>query len=438
LKIARPAQKWALARERAFLRRANQLDLPGGPTRFMLKVKDTLRATVHLTFDGRVIKSYHGANALERFTNEVRVLRHLEMRDCPFVPRLLDADEEKIRIITSNCGTRVEHLDEGRIKEIFAELEKFGVRHDDPDIRNVTYRQKDGRFCLIDFEFATILPDAPMKERKPTSNTLIWSGLSDVGKVRKNNEDSFLGLRFDAHEVHRLGKHGDATTANADFVFAVSDGMGGAKAGEFASNIAVEKITTLLPKAFRKSASGEDDAVADVLTKLFREIHRALSYLGNSYEECHGMETTMSLCWFTPGRVFFGHVGDSRIYHLPAGASTIKQLTQDDTHVGWLFRNGQISEREARGHPRRNVLQKALGGGNQFVDPQVGSVTCNSGDVFLLCTDGLTEGLHNDHLAELLRADDAHIAKTLVTEAVKNDGRDNTTALVIRVNGVAP
>ena len=141
----------------------------------------------------------------------------------------------------------------------------------------------------------------------------------------------------------------------------------------------------------------------------------------------------MSLCWFTPGRVFFGHVGDSRIYHLPAGATEIKQLTHDDTHVGWLLRNGQISEREARTHPRRNVLQKSLGGGNQFVDPQVGSVECGVGDVFLLCTDGLTEGIHNGHLAELLRAEEANIARHLVETAVKNDGRDNTTALVVRV-----
>jgi tRNA A-37 threonylcarbamoyl transferase component Bud32 len=123
----------------------------------MLKVKDTLRATVHLSFDGRVVKAYHGANALERFDNEVRVLRHLEARGCHFVPRLLEADREKLRITTTNCGARVDHLDEKRRQEIFAELEKFGVRHDDPDVRNVTYRFADGRFCLIDFEFATIL-----------------------------------------------------------------------------------------------------------------------------------------------------------------------------------------------------------------------------------------------------------------------------------------
>jgi tRNA A-37 threonylcarbamoyl transferase component Bud32 len=129
-----------------------------GRKRQMLQVKDTLRATVNLTFDGRVIKAYHGPNATERFNNEVRILKHLEARGCGFVPRLLEADPAKVQIITTNCGSRVEHLDAARVKELFAELEPFGVRHDDPDIRNVTYRQTDGRFCLIDFELATLLP----------------------------------------------------------------------------------------------------------------------------------------------------------------------------------------------------------------------------------------------------------------------------------------
>jgi tRNA A-37 threonylcarbamoyl transferase component Bud32 len=124
----------------------------------MLQVKDTLRATVRLSFDGRVYKTYHGTDAAARFTNEVRILRHLEARGCGFAPKLLEADPQLLQIITTNCGNRVEHLDAERLRELFAELETFGVRHDDPDIRNVTYRQSDGRFCLIDFEFATILP----------------------------------------------------------------------------------------------------------------------------------------------------------------------------------------------------------------------------------------------------------------------------------------
>ncbi len=124
----------------------------------MLTVKDTLRSTVNLSFDGRVFKTYHAADARQRFENEVKVLRHLEARSCGFVPKLLEADPVKLRIVTTNCGARVEHVDEARLKELFGELIPFGVRHDDADIRNVTYRQSDGRFCVIDFEFATILP----------------------------------------------------------------------------------------------------------------------------------------------------------------------------------------------------------------------------------------------------------------------------------------
>jgi hypothetical protein len=126
----------------------------------MLAVKDTPRASVRVSFDGRVEKTFRGPKAQERFDNEVRVLRYLEKRKCGFVPRLLEQDSAKLRIVTSHCGTRVEHLDAERARDLFNELEAFGVRHDDPDMRNVTYRQADGRFCIVDFEFAAILPGA--------------------------------------------------------------------------------------------------------------------------------------------------------------------------------------------------------------------------------------------------------------------------------------
>jgi protein phosphatase len=267
---------------------------------------------------------------------------------------------------------------------------------------------------------------------------LKWSGHTDRGKVRRNNEDAFLGLQFDAKEVHHLGKIGEASILQTDFAFAVSDGMGGALAGEFASRIAVEKIIKLLPHSFQQSAVGLEAGFADVLTELFGEVHRALAYVGSSYEECSGMETTLSLCWFTPGWMYFGHIGDSRIYYLPAREGGIKQLSHDDTHVGWLFRHGKLNEREARSHPRRNVLQKALGAGNQFVEPQVGAVAYEPGDIFLLCTDGLVEGLYDNHLIELLRPSESaelHVnpAHCLVNSSIEKDGRDNTTALVIQM-----
>jgi len=125
----------------------------------MLQVKDTLRATVQVSFDGRVFKTYHGPDAQQRFQKEVQVLKFLQQRRCPFVPVILQVDPSKPSIVTTNCGQRVEYIDDERARELFAELETYGVRHDDADKRNITYRQTDGRFCVVDFELATILPD---------------------------------------------------------------------------------------------------------------------------------------------------------------------------------------------------------------------------------------------------------------------------------------
>jgi tRNA A-37 threonylcarbamoyl transferase component Bud32 len=127
----------------------------------MHEMKDTPRALVRISYDGRVHKTFRGHLAKERFEQEVRVLQHLEKRGCPFVPRLLESDPEQLKIITTNCGTRVDQVNPERQKELFAELEPYGVRHEDRDLRNITYRNSDGRFCVIDFEFATLLEGGP-------------------------------------------------------------------------------------------------------------------------------------------------------------------------------------------------------------------------------------------------------------------------------------
>lgn len=128
----------------------------------MQEAKNTVRAVVQIGYDGRVYKTFRGTHARERFENEVRVLRLLEQRGCDYVPRLLDSDPEKLSIVTSNCGTRVEHISDARVKELFDDLERdYGVRHDDAFARNITYRRQDGRFCLIDFELATVVNPPP-------------------------------------------------------------------------------------------------------------------------------------------------------------------------------------------------------------------------------------------------------------------------------------
>lgn len=123
----------------------------------MHEMKDTPRALVRISYDGLVHKTFRGHLAKERFEHEVRVLRHLEARGCTFVPRLLEVKPANLKIVTTNCGTRVDQLNPQRQIELFAELEPFGVRHEDRELRNITYRATEGRFCIIDFEFATLL-----------------------------------------------------------------------------------------------------------------------------------------------------------------------------------------------------------------------------------------------------------------------------------------
>ena len=273
-------------------------------------------------------------------------------------------------------------------------------------------------------------------------NNLRWFGLSDRGRIRAQNEDAFLGMVFDAQEAQLLGKVGGAELGAHEFVFAVSDGIGGAAAGEFASRITVEKIKKLLPQAFQKTAAGLEAGASGVLVELYTQIHASLSYLGRSYQECREMGATLSLCWFTPDWLFFAHIGDSRIYHV-AAAGGMRQLSHDDTHVGWMFRNGQINEREARSHPRKNILQRALGAGHQFIEPQIGGLRLEKGDAILLCSDGIVDGMFDAQIEEMLRTSTAtesmneqgtNPAESLVRTAVEQSGRDNTTAVVVVVH----
>ncbi|SRR5690606_29462724 len=136
----------------------------------MHEVKDTRRALVRIGYDGRVYKTFRGHQAQERYENEVRVLRHLEAAGCTFVPKILEAHDNELKLVTTNCGSRVDHLSEERMKELYEELHDYGVRHDDAFLRNITYRQSDGRFCIIDFELATLLDknDQPEQTAPPS------------------------------------------------------------------------------------------------------------------------------------------------------------------------------------------------------------------------------------------------------------------------------
>src|SRR5690606_37497909 len=127
----------------------------------------------------------------------------------------------------------------------------------------------------------------------------------------------------------------------------------------------------------------------DFLEDLFQRIHEAVIYNARHYDECRGMGATLTLLWETPDKVFYGHVGDSRLYYLPVDGG-ILQVSEDHTHVGWLLRTGEIAAIHARMHPGKNQLQQTLGGRGGSVDPQFGTLKLDPGDTLMLCTDGVS------------------------------------------------
>ncbi|MEM0965465.1 MAG: serine/threonine protein phosphatase [Verrucomicrobiota bacterium] len=155
----------------------------------MEEAKNTQRSIVHLAYDGKVYKTFLGDDKEERFQNETRVLQFLEEQGCDFVPRVLEADETKLLLVTTNCGTIVDRISPEKKKQTFAELESYGVRHDDVAARNLTYRRTDGRFCVIDFEFATIL-DPDGNHPPPVDLNALRGAAKTERRIHLEHEDS--------------------------------------------------------------------------------------------------------------------------------------------------------------------------------------------------------------------------------------------------------
>ena len=120
---------------------------------------------VKIDFYGNVHKYFRGTDKEERFANEIRILKALEERGCQFVPKYIESDESELHLVTTNCGSPAPDVSTKKCEKLFQKLEdQYGVRHDDPFSRNITYDEKAGQFCVIDFELATLL-DAPNSEK---------------------------------------------------------------------------------------------------------------------------------------------------------------------------------------------------------------------------------------------------------------------------------
>ena len=231
-----------------------------------------------------------------------------------------------------------------------------------------------------------------------------YAGASDTGRKRRRNEDSYV---------------------IAPPLFAVADGMGGAQAGEIASRLAAAALEDSDPG----SLSGEER-----VTSLIQEANRRVYERSNEDPSASGMGTTITVALVEDSGVTIGHVGDSRAYRYREGS--IEQITEDHSLVNELMKSGKLSPEEAEMHPQRSVITRVLGT-DPNVDVDSFTLETQEGDVFLLCSDGLTTMVDDDdilHVIEKHHDDLDRATKSLVSAANRGGGEDNITVIAFTIS----
>jgi len=228
---------------------------------------------------------------------------------------------------------------------------------------------------------------------------------TNVGKVRKNNEDALL-----------------VTDPN---IFVAADGMGGAAAGEVASGLLIDTVKNFLspipePLDEKILAKSILKASAAILNEVYK--NPALK----------GMGTTATILHLYNNQAYFAHVGDSRLYRLKKNLA-FEQITIDHSYVEELVRRGEITPEQARVHPMKNILTQAVGAMDN-IEVDTGSFTVDGDEIFLLCTDGLTNMVEDADIEKILLTSD-NPAEDLIQAALDNGGHDNVTAVVVNVAG---
>lgn len=234
------------------------------------------------------------------------------------------------------------------------------------------------------------------------------AAITDPGRRRRQNEDAFV---------------------REPPLFAVADGMGGAQAGEIASRLAA---AALRQRGDDKAADGRQRVVT-----LVEEANRRVYERASEDEAASGMGTTMTVALVEDDAVWMGHVGDSRAYLIRERA--LEQLTEDHSLVAELVRSGKLSPEEAEVHPQRSVITRALGT-EADVDVDAFSVRPRPGDVFMLCSDGLTSMVPDDVILSIVERtphDLDRAAKSLVDEANRGGGEDNITVVLFEMVDIA-
>ncbi len=275
-----------------------------------------------------------------------------------------------------------------------------------------------------------------MSETSSPTQGIDFAGATHVGLSRTNNEDAWWAGSLEEEMAAPWQRQTGEIAVTKGAWLAVSDGLGGANAGEIASRIAIVETHAALRAVER------GDAKTGVAWDAVHTANFAVVRASRSEAAWAGMGATLSFLWVEQNSALIGQVGDSRIYRLQDG--DLEELSPDHSPVGRLRQSGQISEQEARNHPGRHIIDQCLGGGDPTVVPDCLQVELNHGDVILLASDGLTDGVSDRVLIEELSAvetgaitlEDA--VQRLIDLGNKMSGRDNVTVVVARYRSDDP
>lgn len=259
-------------------------------------------------------------------------------------------------------------------------------------------------------------------------------GQTDVGKERDHNEDTFLiGATIKNKEGAYLELSTESSLIKDDgLLVAVADGMGGHKAGEMASGLALN----LLLRQFISSPKGDlsKEEIKMALNESIVSVHKVILNMSISHHSYSGMGTTIVGMYFIRDGCYAFHCGDSRLYRLRNGV--LRQLTKDHSLVQSLIDLGQITKEESYYHPQKGIITNCLGGGYDECQPEVtDSYTVFEGDTFLLCSDGLSDIVAEGVIEKIINSEKRIQEKmdALINTANNNGGRDNITAVLIEV-----
>ena len=233
---------------------------------------------------------------------------------------------------------------------------------------------------------------------------------TDIGKVREINQDYYY-----ISEDSSIPK-----------LYILADGMGGYKGGEVASKLSVESAKKYIQNNFDASSCSKEE-ILKLIGNAVEYANMVVYEKSKEIKELDGMGTTLEICVIYNNKAYIGHVGDSRIYRIRK--DVIRKLTKDHSYVQQLVEDKKITREEAKVHPKKNMLTRALGC-TPYVEPDLRARNFEKGDIFIMCSDGLTNMVEEKRIYELVKQDANNAVDELVKEANSAGGYDNITVIV--------